>query len=216
MASSIASASVAGDSTRSSSRIVPSSSTTPPAILVPPTSIPQASVMRRPPRASRRRRVVESSSSRSMCSTPAPSRVGAGGRQQPGGGLHQRRGRASARWARTSGLVWRTACTVRQTGQQVHSAAPVATCSSSSSRRPSPSAQSGRGPPTSSDAPRRRRCPPARGRVRGSRRLVRLVGWLTASPPVSSHGPSLEPHLQLALAPRGRRRPGAAPARRAG
>ena len=45
MASSIASESVAGDSTRCSSRIVPSSSITPPAILVPPTSTPQVSVI---------------------------------------------------------------------------------------------------------------------------------------------------------------------------
>ena len=58
MAPSIASASVAGDSTRSSSRIVPSSSTTPPAILVPPTSMPQARLMSlssvRPSRPARR------------------------------------------------------------------------------------------------------------------------------------------------------------------
>ena len=101
MATSMASASVAGDTTRSSSRIVPSSSTTPPAILVPPTSTPQARVIRRPPRARprrcprvspgprgpRRRRCARPRVARTAC------RVGRRrGGQHPGGRLQQRRG----------------------------------------------------------------------------------------------------------------------------
>ena len=123
MASSIASASVAGDSTRSSSRIVPSSSTTPPAILVPPTSTPQVSVIARPPRAGPRR----SSSSRSIRSTPAaaaararrarrwraarPPPAAARRRRRPGapappgwsGGRRARCGRSGSRCTRRAG-----------------------------------------------------------------------------------------------------------------
>ena len=105
---------VAGDSTRSCSRMLPSSSTTPPAILVPPTSIPHARLIL--PSSG------QASSSRSMCSTPSPRAPAA--RRSSGTAVASipaaaciSDAAATARWVATSGLVWRMTCTVRQIGQ---------------------------------------------------------------------------------------------------
>ena len=213
IAASMAGTSVAGDSTRSSSRIVP--------VLVDDAAgdLGAADVdaagqahRRRPP-ASRRPRRRRGRSARRRSSR-------AGGRVAiipETASIND--DAALARWARTSGLVCRIAATVRQTGHQAHSGDPVARCSwrprSTPSTRPSPRRRRRARVAQPERAPKQ-----LRGLLGDAAHRLRAVGLAHAVRLTSRLvSPRFAPRRTSPAArprPRGRRRPDGGPARRAG